>query len=179
MDWPHLEGTYWLCYKESLEMDSPRQTEKGMPKKHLWVMFRLRQRIGAAPGPHSKDYPRTGGGEGGRSLLAYAPGGDKGITTNNCYVRRLQDTGCYVYSTKVLALLYHFIYTDYPLKLIMSWLIIEWIFLSTGIDLRPFQYMWNPLMTHLILMNSRNQNWIQVLKCFDFWIYSSYINLKK
>ena len=32
MDWPHLEGTYWLCYKESLEMDSPRQTEKGMPK---------------------------------------------------------------------------------------------------------------------------------------------------
>lgn len=94
MDWPHLEGTYWLCYKESLEMDSPRQTEKGMPKKHLWVMFRLRQRIGAAPGPHSKDYPRTGGGEGGRSLLAYAPGGDKGITTNNCYVRRLQDTGC-------------------------------------------------------------------------------------
>lgn len=27
-------------------------------------------------------------------MLAYAPGGDKGITTNNCYVRRLQDTGC-------------------------------------------------------------------------------------
>lgn len=36
-----------LCYKESLEMDSPLQTEQGMPKKHLWVMFRLRRRIRA------------------------------------------------------------------------------------------------------------------------------------